>query len=102
MGRGDSLLRQWQLLNILQKSRRGITLRDLAGYSERTIQRDLKLLGGVSGLPRGQRLRQTVLAVARGFSAPQRAGAVHDGGNATRVSATGVPGEGGASGRTAR
>jgi len=48
MGRGDSLLRQWQLLNILQKSRRGITLRDLgalAGYSERTIQRDLRLLG---------------------------------------------------------
>ncbi|HOB75493.1 MAG TPA: transcriptional regulator [Phycisphaerae bacterium] len=53
MGRGDSLLRQWQLLNFLQKNRRGITLRDLAdlsGYSARTIQRDLKLLSD-AGFP---------------------------------------------------
>ncbi len=47
MARGESLLRQWQLLNFLQRNRRGITLGDLSGlsgYSERTIQRDLKLL----------------------------------------------------------
>lgn len=53
MARGDSLLRQWQLLNFLQKSRRGMSLRDLsalAGYSERTIQRDLKLLAD-AGFP---------------------------------------------------
>jgi len=47
MARGESLLRQWKLLNILQSRRTGISLRDLAGltgYSQRTIQRDLRLL----------------------------------------------------------
>ena len=47
MARGESLLRQWKLLKILQSRRQGISLRDLAGlagYTERTIQRDLSLL----------------------------------------------------------
>ncbi|MGB9626851.1 MAG: helix-turn-helix transcriptional regulator [Phycisphaerae bacterium] len=47
MARGESLLRQWKLLKILQSRRVGISLRDLAGlagYTERTIQRDLRLL----------------------------------------------------------
>jgi len=47
MARGESLLRQWKLLKILQSRRVGMSLRDLAalaGYTERTIQRDLRLL----------------------------------------------------------
>lgn len=47
MARGESLLRQWKLLKILQSRRMGTSLRDLAdlaGYNERTIQRDLRLL----------------------------------------------------------
>jgi len=47
MARGESLARQWRILKILQSRRTGISLRDLAGlagYGERTIQRDLRLL----------------------------------------------------------
>lgn len=47
MARGESVARQWQLLNILQARRQGASLRDLAqqaGYAARTIQRDLKIL----------------------------------------------------------
>jgi predicted DNA-binding transcriptional regulator YafY len=47
MARGESLLRQWKLLKILQSRRTGTSLgdlADLAGYTERTIQRDLRLL----------------------------------------------------------
>lgn len=53
MARGESLLRQWKILNILQSHRVGIALQDLAdlaGYTLRTIQRDLRLLEQ-SGFP---------------------------------------------------
>lgn len=53
MARGESLLRQWKLLNLLQSRRSGMALRDLAGlsgYGERTIQRDLSMLKEV-GFP---------------------------------------------------
>jgi len=47
MARGEPLLRQWKLLNLLQSRRTGFSLKDLAsiaGYGPRTLQRDLKLL----------------------------------------------------------
>ncbi len=47
MARGDQLLRQWNLLRLLQTRGEGIALKDLAqelDVVERTIQRDLELL----------------------------------------------------------
>lgn len=47
MPRGDQLLRQWNLLRMLQSRGEGVTLRDLAAefdVTERTIQRDLEML----------------------------------------------------------
>jgi len=47
MARGEQILRQWKLLQMLQTRGEGSPLRDLAaevGVSERTIQRDFELL----------------------------------------------------------
>ena len=47
MARGELILRQWNLLKMLQTRGEGITLRDIAGdldVSERTIQRDFEVL----------------------------------------------------------
>ena len=47
MSRGNQLLRQWQLLRILQQFRVGISIDELAervGYKRRTVERDLAML----------------------------------------------------------
>ena len=47
MARGELILRQWNLLKMLQTRGEGIPLRDLAdefGVSERTVQRDFEIL----------------------------------------------------------
>ena len=47
MARGELILRQWNLLTMLQTRGEGIPLRDLAdefGVSERTVQRDFEVL----------------------------------------------------------
>jgi len=47
MPRGDQVLRQWNLLKMLQSRGQGLSLRELAeenGVSERTIQRDFETL----------------------------------------------------------
>jgi len=47
MARGELILRQWNLLKMLQTRGEGIPLRDLAdefGVSERTVQRDFEVL----------------------------------------------------------
>ena len=53
MARGKQILRQWNLLRMLQTRGQGMSLHDLAGQSgvsERTIQRDFELLHEL-GLP---------------------------------------------------
>jgi predicted DNA-binding transcriptional regulator YafY len=53
MPRGDTLKRQWSLVQVLQTHRFGISLDDLAehlGCNRRTVQRDINVLRDV-GLP---------------------------------------------------
>jgi predicted DNA-binding transcriptional regulator YafY len=47
MARGELILRQWNLLKMLQTRGEGVSLRDIAdvlGVSERTVQRDFEIL----------------------------------------------------------
>ncbi|NLE58762.1 MAG: WYL domain-containing protein [Planctomycetes bacterium] len=49
MGRGNALLRQWELIKVVQGYHYGISTEDLAKrleYDKRTVQRDLKVLQG--------------------------------------------------------
>lgn len=53
MPRGEQIVRQWRLLQMLQRRGTGLPLRDIAEeleVSERTLQRDLELLSGI-GFP---------------------------------------------------
>ena len=73
MARGELILRQWNLLKMLQTRGEGISLRDLAEQlevSERTIQRDFEVL---QELGIDAQLEQLPPQDARGFDTPEQA-----------------------------
>jgi predicted DNA-binding transcriptional regulator YafY len=82
MARGELILRQWNLLKMLQTRGEGMPLRDIAEafeVSERTVQRDFEVLQEL-GFPieyRGGRVRQALLAAAARFLPHRAAGGRH-------------------------